>query len=209
MERLIAPPTRSPRLEGQARAFPLLRASLCRDGAEEESLGNVGAWRRGRCGARGDSSPRCQRGSMSCAPRSARPSSCSAPSHPRGARSTGSGSSAPPRAPRPSPSPFYYCAAAEALDRLTERLLYNHPVARAAPEGFGVVHLFGLRRRDDEGAGRGRARDVGIIVDAVPQQRRESLDAVVPKVLVLEPGTHPPPPGELRGLRLLVFGDAA
>ena len=41
--------------------------------------------------------------------------------------------------------------------------------------------------------GRRRARDVAVLVDALPEQRRERLDALVAHVLVLVPGAVPPP----------------
>ena len=67
-------------------------------------------------------------------------------------------------------------------------------VGRAPPERLRVVHLLGLRRRHDERARRRRARDVGVVVDALPEERRERLDALVAQVLVLVPGAAPPPP---------------
>src|ERR1044072_3540165 len=89
-------------------------------------------------------------------------------------------------------------------------LFHYHSVALAAAGGLGGVHLFGLGGRNDEGAGRRRARGVGVGVDALPHQRGERLGAVVAQVLVLEPCATPPPPADGCGLSLLVFSrDAA
>src|SRR5438128_619090 len=84
--------------------------------------------------------------------------------------------------------------------------LDDHAVAGAAPESLWVIHLLGLRRRHHEDSRRCRPRHVRVVIHALPQQRRESLDALIPHVLMLEPlPRSPPPPALLRGgiLRIL------
>src|SRR5256714_9755820 len=73
-------------------------------------------------------------------------------------------------------------------------LLNPHAIRLAPAKSFRVIHLFRFGRRDDELPRRGRAREVRIFVHALPQQRSESLDAIVAQVLMFEPFRSQPPP---------------
>src|SRR5687768_5060332 len=85
-----------------------------------------------------------------------------------------------------------YCAiAGTRLARIA--LLDHHAVHRAAAEGLRVVHLLRFRRRNDELAGSGCARDVAVLVHAFPQQAREGFRSFVAQALVLVPRAPPPP----------------
>lgn len=60
--------------------------------------------------------------------------------------------------------------------RLTEQLaialkvlFYDHPITAGSTEDFGRVHLFRFGRRDNECAGSGCTRNVGVFIDSIPQ----------------------------------------
>src|SRR5690606_13638031 len=86
--------------------------------------------------------------------------------------------------------------------------LDDHAVGCGSAEGLGEVHLLGLCGRDDEGSGGGCAGEVGVLVDAVPEEGGEGLDALVAHVLVLVPGAQPPPEASL-GLLLGILRNGA
>src|SRR5438876_1081974 len=72
-------------------------------------------------------------------------------------------------------------------------LLNPHAIRFPSAESLRMVHLFRFRRRHDEYAWRRRARDVGIFVNALPQQRSESFRPLVAQILMLPPLGPPPP----------------
>src|SRR4029453_6791024 len=87
-------------------------------------------------------------------------------------------------------------------------LLHDDAVGGGASEGLGEVHLLGLCGGDDEVTRGGGPGDVGVLVDALPEQGGEGLDPLVAQVLVLVPGPGPPPPDLVLAL-LWVLGDGA
>src|SRR5262245_59853404 len=73
------------------------------------------------------------------------------------------------------------------IDNEAGPLFDNEAIACSSAEGLGVVHFLGLWGRQDERAGRGGSRNIRIRMDALPEQRREGLDALIAQVLVLVP----------------------
>src|SRR5437870_9365225 len=87
-------------------------------------------------------------------------------------------------------------AGAHAVPLQKPLLLNAHAIRLASTKGFRVVHLFRFHGRNNKLARRRRARDIRIIVNSFPQERRERLRAIVAQVLVIEPNGTPQPPTE-------------
>ena len=82
--------------------------------------------------------------------------------------------------------PFYLIGASLAL-------LNSHKIRPGPAEGFGMVHLLGLRRRHNKFT-RGRSAGyIGIVIDTFPEESGDSLRTLVAEILMFEPVLPPPP----------------
>lgn len=73
-------------------------------------------------------------------------------------------------------------------------LLDADTITATAAESFRMIHLLRFGWWHDEIAGCRCARDVGVFVDAFPQERGKGFGPFIAQVLVFEPFWSPPPP---------------